>query len=314
MPLLRLTLRQIEAFATVAEHASFGAAAQQMQLTPSAVSQLVAELEAIVGFRVFDRTTRKVQLSSAGRDFLASAESVLWHARAAESAAADLRHRAAGVVRIGAPMVLASLVLPAAIQAFLVDRPKVRVRLVDTAVDALIDRLERGDLDLAVGPDLPGGPALPRDVAFDSPWVFWCTPDHPLARKRTLRWDDLRGTPLVLAGRDHTVSVERMLASVPDNQRITPVDVVDNLSTALGLAAQGIAATLAPDYVAVMAEPMGLVHRRVTEPETIRQVCVYQPGARVTTPAAQALAEHLGPWLRQWRVAHAPKGRRRALR
>lgn len=307
MPLLRLTLRQIEAFATVAENAGFGAAAQQMQLTPSAVSQLVAELEAIVGFRVFDRTTRKVQLSSAGRDFLACAESVLWHARAAESAAADLRHRAAGVVRIGAPMVLASLVLPAAIQAFLADRPKVRVRVVDTSVDALIDRLERGDLDLAVGPDLPGGPALPREVAFDSPWVFWCAPDHPLARKRTLRWDDLRSTPLVLAGRDHTVSVERMLASVPEDQRISPVDVVDNLSTALGLAAQGLAATLAPDYVAVMAEPLGLVHRRVLEPETVRQVCVYQPAARVATPAAQALAEHLGPWLRQWRVAHAPK-------
>lgn len=306
MPLLRFTLRQIEAFSAVAEQAGFAAAAQQLQLTPSAVSQLVAELEAVLGFRLFDRTTRKVQLSSAGRDFLPGAESVLRHALAAEAAAADLRHRAAGIVRVGAPLVLAGMVLPAALKEFQQQRPKVVVRLVDTAVDALLDRLERGDLDIAVGPDLPGRPALTREAVFSSPWVLWCAPDHPLAARKRLLWRDLRDVPLVSAGQDHLVSVARMRASAPENHRITPVHIVDNMTTALGMAAQGLAATLAPDYVGVMAAPMGLVQRRVLGPETIRQVCVYRPVGRAGTPAAEALAEHLIDWLRRWRAAPEP--------
>src|SRR6218665_1172406 len=108
MPLTRITLRQLEAYAAVAELLNFHAAAERLGLTAQAVSQLVAELEAVLGFRLFDRTTRRVALSSAGRDYLASAETVLRHVRAAESTAADVRHRATGVVRVGAPLVLAA--------------------------------------------------------------------------------------------------------------------------------------------------------------------------------------------------------------
>ncbi|MFZ3116991.1 MAG: LysR family transcriptional regulator, partial [Variovorax sp.] len=70
MSLSRVSLRQLEAFARVAELHSFSAAAERLGLTAQAVSQLVAELESILGFRVFDRTTRRVALSAAGRDFL----------------------------------------------------------------------------------------------------------------------------------------------------------------------------------------------------------------------------------------------------
>ena len=69
VPLTRFTLRQIEAFMAVAESHSFTLAAARLGLTAQAMSQLIAELEAILDFRLFDRTTRKVALSSAGRDY-----------------------------------------------------------------------------------------------------------------------------------------------------------------------------------------------------------------------------------------------------
>ena len=94
MPLTRCTLRQLEAFTSVAEMRSFSTAAGQMGLTVQAVSQLVAELEATVGFRLLERTTRRVELSSAGRDYLASAKTVLRHVGDAEMAANDVRNRA----------------------------------------------------------------------------------------------------------------------------------------------------------------------------------------------------------------------------
>ncbi len=300
MPLVRYTLRQLEAFAAVAEQHSFAAAAGRLGLTAQAISQLVAELEAVLGFRLFDRTTRRVALSSAGQDFLGPAETVLRHVQAADSAAADVRNRAAGLVRVGAPLVLAGTAIPAAIRGYQAQRPRVVVRVKDLPVDQLVDAVQAGDVDLAVGPDRPAGDAVRRDGLFDSRWVLWCAPAHPLARRRQLRWADLQGHALVAAGRDHERSVAQMHANAPEGERVEPVEVVDNISTALGLAAQGLTATLAPAYVGVMALPLGLVMRRVLGPETVRKVCLYQPASRPLSPAAQGFAEHLMQWLPQW--------------
>ena len=300
MPLTRLTLRQFEAFGAVADARGFAPAAQRMGLSASAVSQLVAELEASLGFRLFDRHTRRVDLSSAGREFLGLAQSVLRHVQQAESGAADIRDSVSGIVRVAAPLVLAGSVLPQAMAQFMQERPKVVIRLRDTPVDALVERVSSGDVDLAVGPDRTGTAHVHSQAVFDSPWVLWCAPSHPLAGQRELRWADLREVMLVAAGRDHEHSVAQMNLNAPEGSRIRPVEVVDNISTALGLAAQGLAATLAPAYVAIMAEPLGLVWRRVTQPETIRQVCIYQSNIRSVPPAAQAFSAFLVPWLRQW--------------
>lgn len=300
MPLTRFTLRQLEAFDAVAETRGFGSAGNRMGLSSSALSQLVAELEATLGFRVFDRHTRRVELSSAGREFLGTVQTVLRHIHQAESAASDIRNRASGIVRLAAPMVLASSVLPNAISDFLIDRPKVVIRIRDTPVDSLVDRLLSGDVDLAVGPDRAYTPNVTSTPAFNSPWILWCSPSHPLARKKTLNWNDLQGVSLVAAGRDHEQSVAQMHLNAPEGSRIRPVEVVDNITTALGLAAQGLAATLAPAYVGVVASTLGLVSRRVLDPETIRKVCVYKSTARAVNPAAEAFAEFLIDWLDEW--------------
>ncbi|MBN3807285.1 LysR family transcriptional regulator, partial [Paraburkholderia sp. Ac-20336] len=131
MPLTRVTIRQFEAFLAIVDLHSIGAAAARLGLTASAVSQLLAELETELGFRLFDRTTRRVALSSAGQDFLASAESVLRHVQAAAQSADDIRNRAAGIVRVGAPLVIAATALPAAIADYARNKPKVVVRICD---------------------------------------------------------------------------------------------------------------------------------------------------------------------------------------
>ena len=300
MPLTRFTLRQLEAFTAVSDTRSFTAAADRMGLTVQATSQLVAELEGLLGFRLFDRTTRRVDLSSAGRGFPASGQTVLRHVQAAEMAAEDVRNRASGVVTVGAPLVLASTALPAAMAAYAARRPKVVIRLCDTPVDALVDRVSAGDVDLAVGPDRPTGLAVHSLPLFDSPWVLWCSKHHPLVAKKILHWSDLRGVALVSAGHDHEQSVARMRLTEPDDARVAPMEVVDNISTAFGLAAHTQAVTLAPAYVGIVAKSFGLVMRRVIEPETVRKVCLYKCSARSMSPAAEAFAEHLAGWLPRW--------------
>jgi len=300
MPFSRFTLRQLEAFVAVAELHSFSAASDHLALTAQAVSRLVAELESVLGFKLFERTTRSVRLSGGGREFLVSAETTLRHVRATEKTADDVLNRASGILRIAAPQVLASMVLPEAIEDFVDQRPKVVVRIVDTKVEELVDRLADGDVDLAIGPDRPVEDGLSREPLFDSPWVLWCKPQHPLATKQTVTWADLRLHPLVAAGNDHERSVAQMRINLPDGVRISPIDVVDNLSTAMGIAARGLAATLAPAYVGIMAKNFGLVMRRVLEPETVRQVCLYRNRRVSALPVTESFAEHLIQWVPNW--------------
>lgn len=302
MAFTRFTLRQIEAFVAVAEVHSFRLAADQLGLTAQAVSQLVAELEGILGFRVFDRTTRNVSLSSAGRDFLPSALTLLRHVGATEGAAADVRNKAAGLVRIGAPMVLAATALPEAIRAYHRLRPQVIIRIRDVPVEAIADCVGEGDVDIAIGPDRATEEHVERVALFDSPWVLWCARSHPFAKRKSLKWSDLEGQPLVAAGRDHERNVAQMHLGAPEDQRVTPVDVVDNISTAMGIAAQGLAATLAPAYIGVMARSMGLMPKRVLEPETVRKVCLYKPLSRSLSPAASGFADFLKEWLVEWQA------------
>ena len=300
MAFTRLTLRQLETFMLVADLRSFSAAASTLGLTVQAVSQLVAELESTVGFKLLERTTRRVELSSAGRDYLPSAQTILRHVQAAEMAADDVRNRASGLVRVGAPMVLAATALPAAIHRYTALHPKVVVRIKDVAVDDLIETVASGDVELAIGPDRATGSEVRSQPLFDSPWVLWCAPSHPLSGRRRVRWVDLVHTPLVAAGRDHEFGVERMKPNAPDEDRVTPVDVVANVSTAFGIAAQGRAATLAPAYVEMMAKAFGLQRVRVVDPETIRTVCLYSPAGRSISPAAAGFAEFLAEALPEW--------------
>jgi DNA-binding transcriptional LysR family regulator len=241
-----------------------------------------------------------VNLSSAGQDFLASAESVLRHVRAAAQSADDIRNRAAGIVRIGAPLVLASTALPEAIAEYARDKPKVVVRICDTVVEQLVERVESADVDLAVGPDRPSGARVRRDSAFASPWVMWCAPSHPLGTRRRVQWQQLRDIPIVATGRDHERAVDQMLANLPVEARIVPVDVVDNVTTAFGIASRGLAVTLAPAYVAPLARTFGLIMKRIVEPETIREVCVYRSTERALSPPAAGFADFLLPWLKRW--------------
>ncbi|MGK8208296.1 LysR family transcriptional regulator [Burkholderia cenocepacia] len=293
MSATRFTPRQLAAFLTVADVRSFARAGERLNLSPSAVSLLIAELETGVGFRLFDRTTRSVALSPAGREFVAHAKSVMRNIELAQAAADDIRNRAAGIVRIAAPLVIATTMLPAAIKGYGQMHPKVVVRIRDAPVDNLVDMVANADVDLAIGPDQAVGDDVTRVGLFRSAWVLWCAPDNPLAKRTRITWADLRKQPLVAAGRDYERNVSLMRAGAADDDRVAPMDVVDNISTALGMAAAGLALTLAPAYVGLLARPLGLVMRRIVEPEVMRQVCLYHSSNRAVSPAAEGFRQHL---------------------
>ena len=108
------SIRHLRAFVTVADLQSVSLAAQRINITASAVSLLVRDLEKEVGFALFDRTTRSVLLSKAGRDLLPAAQQALRQVQAFMITANDIQNRATGSVRVAAPMIVAHAMLPPA--------------------------------------------------------------------------------------------------------------------------------------------------------------------------------------------------------
>ncbi|AKM31718.1 LysR family transcriptional regulator [Pandoraea faecigallinarum] len=300
MALSRLNARQLETFLAIADCASIARAADRVCLTPSAVSQLLGELEREVGFRLFDRTTRRVSLTVAGADFLPAAMAAMTQLYAAQRAAKNIRDRASGVIRVGAPLVLCAGVLPDAIAAYRDLHPNVTIRPLDVEVEQLVPSVADARIDIALGPNQPLGERVGATPLFDSPWVVWCSPRHALARYDVVPWEALRETAVVATGRDHEYSVTRMLSDQPDSHRVLPVEIVENVTTAFGLARAGLSVTLAPDYVQGFARSQGLVMRRTGKPETIRQICLYHSKERELSPAAAEFHSFLVRWSCEW--------------
>jgi DNA-binding transcriptional LysR family regulator len=124
-------------------------------------------------------------------------------------------------------------------------------------------------------------------------WVIWCAPSHAFAEKRTLRWEDLSHTRLYAAGHDHEHSVLPRLLDHPGAAQIQPAQVVENITTALGMAQAGLGVTCSPSYVRPLADLFGLRMCRLIEPEVVRHLCIYTSAERPLSDAVSAMRERI---------------------
>ena len=117
------------------------------------------------------------------------------------------------------------------------------------------------------------------------------------SKRKEISWAELRHYPLVVAGRDYERTISLTHGEYHANDRITPVEIVENISTAFGMAAEGLGLVIAPAYVGLLGRRFGLVMRPIIQPEVMRQVCLYHSSTRDVSPAAEGFREHLIAWL-----------------
>lgn len=290
---MNLTIKQIRAFAAVADLQSFSQAAQRLNLTAGAVSLLIRDLEAELGFALFDRTTRRVELTKGGRDLLPVVEQALHQIQAIGMAAHNVRQLRTGAVRVAVPQIVAQAMLPPAMARYQQINPGIVIRPIDCAAELLVQMVEAGQADLAIGPDRPTSERVERIALYESPWVLWCSAEHPLAQHDRITWAMLRNESVIAAGRDYETRIAEALNRMPEPERFVPAYVAESVTTALGIAAAGLGITLSPAYVGVVAQRMGLKMKRIIQPEITRELCVYRPSQKPQQEAATAFCDFL---------------------
>src|SRR5262245_48630801 len=185
---MNITLRQLQCFLHVAALGSFTRAAEKMHTMQPSLSQQIRDLEGELGIRLFDRTTRRVELTEAGTEFRNIAAKVIEDLEVAARSAHELAERKRGRVAVAAPPLLAAAIVPRAIANFRKQYPGLDIRLVDAQSDQIVEMVRSGQVDCGVGTFHAGEEGVASSVlARDSLMVF-CASDDPLAKRRVVNW------------------------------------------------------------------------------------------------------------------------------
>jgi DNA-binding transcriptional LysR family regulator len=245
---LGIDLRHLAALEAVARTRSFGRAARELGYTQSAISQQIAQLERIVGQRLFHRPggPRRVEPTEAGLLLLGHADAIVARLDAARADMAALAEGAAGTLRVGIYQSVGARLLPALVRRFREQWPLVGVRVREESAAAdLLRLLEHGELDLTFA-DLPlrEGPFEWAEVLQD-PYVLLVSARSELAKLDAA--PPLREVAkLPLIGRRTTDEPERFLARVPE---LNVVFRTDDNGTLGALVAEDLGAAIEPRLV-----------------------------------------------------------------
>lgn len=284
----------VAVFSEVAERGSFTEAARRLNRSPAAVTRAIAELEARLGVRLLDRTTRAVSVTEAGQRFLAGARRVLADLAEIEQAAMGQGSAPRGELRVTAPIVFGRRHVLSLVTDFLVQYPDVSVRL--TLLDRPVDLVEEGfDVAIRIGA-LPDTSAI-ATRAGSLRRIVVASPDY------VKRCGELK-TPSDLPEHDVIAfigidSMERWRFNNGE-ARIRPRLSVNTAEAAIDAAKAGFGITRVLSYQAVDELSDGSLVRLLREYENEpTPVHALYPGGRHPPPKLRAFLDELVPRLRQ---------------
>lgn len=289
-----LKLRHLVIVLAIAEQGSLVRAAEELYLTQPALSRALREAEHAVGAPLFERTGRRMVPTMAGQACLEHAKAIVGHLGTLRRRVDELTDPEGGVVRVGAHVTGANLLLPRAVARFTAERPRVEILLREAPPEALIQELGSGDLDLLVGrvTDHPSTSRLRLVPLYREDFRIVAAPWHPVHAVPNASLQDLVGYPWVVPLvntplRDELEENFRSAGLAPPAQRVESAAP----ATLRTLVAEAGFLALMPESMAV-AEP-GLQMLGLHLTGLAQQVGLLLHPDRPLTPNAVMLAEKL---------------------
>ena len=191
------TLKQFRTFAAVARLQSFARAAEELHLSPPAISMQIKELEELVGLPLFERAAKTATLTMTGEYLLVYVRRLLATLKDAEDAMARLKGAESGLVTIGM-VSTAKYFLPRLLAKFRAEHRGVEMRLTVSNREQLVQQLHDNEVDLAV----MGRPPKELDTRAEPfavhPHAIVASPEHRLARQREIPTAALAGEEFIV--------------------------------------------------------------------------------------------------------------------
>lgn len=287
---MNIEIAHLRAFLAVADHGGFGRAARALKVSQPALSARIRDLETKAGATLFDRTTRRVDLSAAGREFLPHARKLLDDLQTALRGIGDLAQRRRGRVTVACVPLLARVMLPGLVAAFVRRYPGIEVSILDVATDRIVDKVRAGEADLGIGTFAENETGLARERLFGDALMLFAPRDARAPRKPAT-WREIAGAPLIALTRESGLRalVERGFAA--SNLEIRPAFEVAQIATAVALVEKGLGIAVLPAIARTIADERRVRVRALIEPAVAREISLVRSDARAPTPAARAFAD-----------------------
>lgn len=283
------TFRQLRVFNEVARHLSFVRAAENLHLTPPAITMQVKELEGHVGMPLFERAGKKVSLTTAGEYMLIYARKILSTLKDAEDAAARLQRAEIGKLTVG--MVgTAKYFMMQLLAEFQQRHSGIEIQLSIGNRDQLVRMLQANEVDIAVMGRPPKELQTRAEPFAAHPHVFVCAPGHPLAQLQHLDYEDLRMCDFIVRerGSGTRAAMEKFFESI----HMTPqLKMQVNSNETLK---QAVMAGLGLGFISLhtigLERQHGLVHiLPLPSTPVVRAWNIVHTQSKMLSPAAEAL-------------------------
>jgi DNA-binding transcriptional LysR family regulator len=278
--------RQLEAVLALVEYGSFVAAAARLRQSQPALTRSIQRLETQLGVRLFDRSTRRVQVTSAGREFAAVAERMLNDLDITVRSVREVASERRGLVVISCVMSVAGGQLPGTIAAYRADRPGVEIHIREGVYGSILDDVRSGVADFAVSyidelPDFAVGTPLGRQTFHAVVPV-----GHKLAKRRSVELAELTRYPVVALPTESRTRRTIDAAAVTSGLHLQQLVMANQIGTLLALVRAGVGIAIVPNGVTQGPVMEGLKFIPLSEPRLIRRLGIIMLRDREPTPAA----------------------------
>lgn len=289
-----VTLKQLRCFLAVADIGSFTAAALRLCMTQSALTATIQQMEEAVGLKLFDRTTRRVNLTDHAERFLPEAERVV---NGFDSAVSDLLALAQGErghIRIGAASSVIRQFLVPALPRFREAYPGITISLRNPAARQTERLVLEGEVDFAIDSKYRGHDDLDYTPLVADCYGVVCHRSSPLAAlDRPIEWADLPSAQYV--GFSPDTAIGHFLSSHAGHWPVLggEHDEVESTTYLFALLANGGYYSVLPALAYQRNEFPDLIFRELHSPGLTRELCVITRPLRSLSPSAQRLLEIL---------------------
>jgi LysR family hydrogen peroxide-inducible transcriptional activator len=241
------TIAGLRAFVAVAEKRQFSSAATALGLSQSTLSQALAALEVGLSTQLVERSTRRVFLTTEGRQLLSHAQAVVEAADAFSAAAAGSSDPLRAGIRLGLIPTVAPYLLPTMLAGVAEQLPELTLRVTEDQTERLLAVLREGALDAALIALPAEGAGLTAIPIYDEDFVLALPPGHPLAGKRRVPATALADLPLLLLDEGHCLRDQALDVCHKAGVRAELANTrAASLATAVQCVTGGLGVTLIP--------------------------------------------------------------------
>jgi DNA-binding transcriptional LysR family regulator len=296
----QISLRHVRCFLAVAETGSFTVAASRLFQTQSSLTATIQQFEEAVGIKLFERTTRRVDLTPEAIRFKSVAEKLVCDF---DNAIGDLQAIAKGLqghVRIAAAPSIVIHVLTPALKSFRQLYPDITISVQDAGSARIEKAVLEGEVDFGIASRLRDYPELDYKPILRDPFGVIMPPEHPLAKgKGAVRWSDLKKYEYIALTND--TGIGAFLENYPElglTGQAHPYDHASSTNSLYAMLKLGGKISVLPSLAAQASPMTEFKFRELTEPHITREICLITRQLRSFSPNTQRILDVLMETLR----------------